>query len=118
MSNIKITNINTHLFSVGINNIPITYLIGIDVQEINTYILEQTIGEKIYILLQKQIHNDAEFKEEVLNLQKYFEAKIIGIKIDLDRFFHPSFGINCFEQSPEVLTENISFPSERKKNYY
>ena len=42
------------------------FLIGIDVQEINTYILENNYNGGVEILLQKQIHDDAEFQKEVL----------------------------------------------------
>lgn len=69
------------------------FLIGIDVQEINTYILENNNPSGVVeILLQKQIHDDDEFKREVLNLSKYFSAQIIGIADDLKKFNNPYFG--------------------------
>lgn len=69
------------------------FFIGIDVQEINTYILEKNNPSGVVeILLQEQIHDDEAFKREVLNLSKYFSAPIIGMDKDLRKFNNPYFG--------------------------
>ena len=57
-----------------------TYIIGVDTYDKRTlaYCLCKKVEGEMEVLLAKTMNREAEFKQEVKNLSKYFDAKIIG----------------------------------------
>ena len=55
----------------------ISYTMGIDVWDTPNYCLVRKCGDAIEIVLQKSLNDEIEFKKEVINLAKYFDANIL-----------------------------------------
>lgn len=53
------------------------FVLSTDTYGIPTYVLARVTGKSVEIILNKSIHDKVSFEEEVSNLQKYFNAKLI-----------------------------------------
>jgi len=55
------------------------YVIGVDTYDHSSmsYCLVKKVGEKMEVMLSKRMFDKEEFDEEVKNLAKYFNAKIV-----------------------------------------
>lgn len=53
------------------------FILSTDTYEIPTYVLARVTGKSVEVILNKSIRDKVSFEEEVTNLQKYFNAKLI-----------------------------------------
>jgi hypothetical protein len=70
------------LFQKKINYKKPYFVIGVDTfdKKYLTYSLGRTDGDNLEIILHKSLKDDIEFKQEVENLSKYFNAEVFSNK--------------------------------------
>jgi hypothetical protein len=71
---------NKKLIEKAITNDKPCYTIGVDIYDKNNlaYCLSKKVGDTVEVILSKVIREETEFRQEVENLAKYFDANIFA----------------------------------------